>query len=98
MRSAQSNELPPTRKPPSAQAPLFIQLSLGSTNRVPRAIEAPAKLRFALLAVGCGNVLLVPGFVARAEAAGLALGDKAPVRLTSRGDYDRARLVSSALA
>jgi hypothetical protein len=51
-----------------------------------------------LLAVGCGNVVLAPGFVARAEAAGLALGDKAPVRLTSRGVYDRARLVSSALA
>jgi hypothetical protein len=53
---------------------------------------------FALLAVGLGNVVLVLGFVARAEAAGLALGDKAPVRLTSRGDYDRARLVASALA
>jgi hypothetical protein len=43
-------------------------------------------------------VLRVPGFVARAEAAGLALGDKAPVGLTSRGDKDHARLVSSALA
>jgi hypothetical protein len=51
-----------------------------------------------LLADGCGNVVLVPGFVARAEVAGLALGDKAPVRWTSRGDYDHARLVSSALA
>jgi hypothetical protein len=51
-----------------------------------------------LLAVGWRNVVLVPSFVARAEAAGLALGDKAPVRLTSRGDYDRARLVSSARA
>jgi hypothetical protein len=51
-----------------------------------------------LLVDGRSNVVLVPGFVARAEAAGLALGDKAPVRLTSRGDYDHARLVSSALA
>jgi hypothetical protein len=38
------------------------------------------------------------GIVARAECGGLALGDKAPVRLTSRGGYDHARLVSSALA
>ena len=52
----------------------------------------------ASLAAGRANVVWVPGFVARAEAAGLALGDKAPVRLTSRGDTDRARLVSSALA
>jgi hypothetical protein len=50
------------------------------------------------LALCRGNVLGVLGFVARAEAAALAFGDKAPVRLTSRGDYDRARLVSSSLA
>jgi hypothetical protein len=31
-----------------------------------------------LLAVGRGNVVFVPVFVARAEAAGLALGDKGP--------------------
>jgi hypothetical protein len=79
-----------------AQAPRFIQLSPRSTNRAHRAIELRAK--FALLAVGWRNVVLVPSFVARAEAAGLALGDKTPVRLTSRGDYDRARLVSSARA
>jgi hypothetical protein len=53
---------------------------------------------FASLAVGRGNVVWVRRFVAQAEAAGLALGDKAPVRSTSRGDYDRARLVFSALA
>jgi hypothetical protein len=53
---------------------------------------------FALLAVGLGNVVLVLGFVARAEAAGLAPGDKAPVRLTSRADNYRVRLVASALA
>ena len=44
------------------------------------------------------NVLVLSDFVARAEAAGLALGDKAPAMLTSRADNDRARLVSSALA
>ena len=37
-------------------------------------------------------------FVARAEAAGLVLGAKAPVILTSRADNDRARLASGALA
>ncbi|HEY1888542.1 MAG TPA: hypothetical protein VGG86_21245 [Roseiarcus sp.] len=37
-------------------------------------------------------------FVARAEAAGLAPGAKAPVMLTSRADNNRARLVSCALA
>jgi hypothetical protein len=37
-------------------------------------------------------------FVARAEAAGLALEAKAPVMLTSRADNDRARLASCALA
>jgi phosphate butyryltransferase len=50
------------------------------------------------LALGRANVLGVPGFVARAEAAGLVLGAKAPVMLTSRADNDRARLVSRALA
>jgi len=35
-------------------------------------------------------------FVARAEAAGLVLGAKAPVILTSRADNDRARLVMRA--
>ena len=37
-------------------------------------------------------------FVARAEAAGLVVGSKAPVILTSRADNDRARLASCALA
>jgi hypothetical protein len=83
-------------KPRSAQAPRFIQLSPRSTNRVPCAIVALAKFRFA------GRR---PAQCARssrlrraAAAAGLALGDKASVRLTSRGDTDHARLVSSALA
>jgi hypothetical protein len=37
-------------------------------------------------------------FVARAEAAGLALGAKAPNAVTSWADNDRARLASCALA
>ena len=37
-------------------------------------------------------------FVARAEAAGLVMGAKAPVILTSRADNDKARLASCALA
>jgi hypothetical protein len=61
-------------------------------------VQSRRRRRFASLVDGRGNVVWVPGFVARAEAAGLALGDKTPVRLTSRGDYDHARLVSSALA
>ncbi len=59
---------------------------------------------------GRANVLIVPNlesgnmlakeltFVARAEAAGLVVGAKVPVMLTSRADNDRARLVSAALA
>jgi hypothetical protein len=43
-------------------------------------------------------VARVFSFVARAEAAGLAPGTKAPVMLTSRVDNNRARLVSCALA
>ena len=61
-------------------------------------VQSRRRRSLASLVDGCGNVVLVPDFVARAEAAGLALGDKAPVRWTSRGDYDHARLVSSALA
>jgi hypothetical protein len=49
------------------------------------------------LAVGRANVLGVPAFVARAEAAGLAPGNKAPVMATSRADNHRVRLVSGAL-
>ena len=37
-------------------------------------------------------------FIARAEAAGLVVGARIPVMLTSRADNDRARLVSCALA
>src|SRR6202008_2674465 len=46
-----------------------------------------------------GNMLAKqPTFVARAEAAGLVVGAKVPVMLTSRADNDRARLASCAVA
>ena len=62
------------------------------------------------LVAGQADVLIVPNleagnmlakeltFVARAEAAGLVVGAKAPVILTSRADNDKARLASCALA
>ena len=73
-------------------------------------VEAARTKGIASLVAGHANVLIVPNleagnilvkelsFVARAEAAGLVLGAKAPVMLTSRADNDRARLVSCALA
>jgi phosphate butyryltransferase len=49
--------------------------------------------------IEAGNMLAKElTFVARAEAAGLVLGAKAPIMLTSRADNERARLASSALA
>jgi len=49
--------------------------------------------------IEAGNMLAKElTFVARAEAAGLVLGAKVPVMLTSRADNDRSRLASSALA
>jgi phosphate butyryltransferase len=62
------------------------------------------------LVAGQADVLIAPNleagnmlakeltFVARAEAAGLVVGAKAPVILTSRADNDRARLASCAIA
>ncbi len=62
------------------------------------------------LVAGHADILIAPNleagnmlakeltFVAHAEAAGLVLGAKAPIMLTSRADNDRARLGSSALA
>jgi len=62
------------------------------------------------LVAGQADVLIVPNleagnilateltFVARAEAAGLVVGAKVPVILTSRADNDKARLASCALA
>ncbi len=73
-------------------------------------VEAARTKGIASLVAGRANVLIVPNlesgnmlakeltFVARAEAAGLVLGAKAPVMLTSRADNDRARLASCALA
>lgn len=62
------------------------------------------------LVAGHADVLIVPNleagnmlakeltFVAKAEAAGLVMGARAPVMLTSRADNDRARFGSCALA
>src|SRR5215813_3893836 len=62
------------------------------------------------LVAGQADVLIVPNleagnmlakeltFVARAAAAGLVVGARAPVILTSRADNDKARLASCALA
>ena len=73
-------------------------------------IEAARTKGIASLVAGRANVLIVPNleagnmlakeltFVARAEAAGLVIGAKVPVMLTSRADNDRARLASCALA
>jgi phosphotransacetylase/acyl dehydratase len=73
-------------------------------------VEAARTKGIASLVAGHANVLIVPNleagnmlakelsFVARAEAAGLVLGAKAAVILTSRADNDRARLASCALA
>jgi phosphotransacetylase/acyl dehydratase len=73
-------------------------------------VEAARTKGIVSLVAGRANVLIVPNieagnmlakeltFVARAEAAGLVLGAKAPVMLTSRADNDRARLASCALA
>jgi phosphate butyryltransferase len=73
-------------------------------------VEAARTKGIASLVAGQANVLIVPNieagnmlakeltFVARAEAAGLVVGAKAPVMLTSRADNDRARLASCALA
>ncbi len=73
-------------------------------------VEAARTKGIASLVAGHANVLIVPNleagnmlakeltFVARAEAAGLVIGAKVPVMLTSRADNDRARLASCALA
>jgi phosphate butyryltransferase len=73
-------------------------------------MEAAKTKGIASLVAGRADVLVVPNlesgnmlakeltFVARAEAAGLVVGAKAPVILTSRADNDKARLASCALA
>ncbi|MGI6244151.1 MAG: bifunctional enoyl-CoA hydratase/phosphate acetyltransferase [Pseudochelatococcus sp.] len=73
-------------------------------------MEAARTKGITSLVAGRAEILVVPNleagnmlakeltFVARGEAAGLVLGAKAPVMLTSRADNDRARLASAALA
>lgn len=73
-------------------------------------MEAARTKGITSLVAGKAEILVVPNleagnmlakeltFVARAEAAGLVLGAKVPVMLTSRADNDRARLASAALA
>jgi phosphate butyryltransferase len=73
-------------------------------------MEAARTKSIASFVAGRANVLIVPNleagnmlakeltFVARAEAAGLVVGAKVPVILTSRADNDRARLTSCAIA
>jgi phosphate butyryltransferase len=73
-------------------------------------VEAARTKGIASLVAGRANVLIVPNleagnmlakeltFIARADAAGLVLGAKVPIMLTSRADDDRARLASCALA
>ena len=73
-------------------------------------MQAARTKGIASLVAGRANVLIAPNleagnmlakeltFVARAEAAGLVVGARAPIMLTSRADNDRARLVSCALA
>jgi phosphate butyryltransferase len=73
-------------------------------------MEAARTKGITSLVAGHANVLIAPNlesgnmlakeltFVAHAEAAGLVVGARAPVILTSRADNDRARLASCALA
>jgi phosphate butyryltransferase len=73
-------------------------------------MEAARTKGISSLVAGQAEVLIVPNleagnmlakeltFVARAEAAGIVAGARAPVILTSRADNDRARLASCAVA
>jgi len=73
-------------------------------------LEAARTKGISSLVAGRADVLIVPNlesgnmlakeltFIARAEAAGLVVGARVPVMLTSRSDNDRARLASCALA
>ena len=94
-RRVEQRIAPDAKAAPGAGA-RFIQLSLRSTHRVPRAIEAPAKLRLA------GRRPRQCAIGVRLRRAGGSGGTGAwgqsASQVTSRGDYDRARLVSSALA
>jgi phosphotransacetylase/acyl dehydratase len=73
-------------------------------------VEAARTKGIASLVAGRADVLVAPNleagnmlakeltFVARAEAAGLVVGAKVPIMLTSRADDEEARLASCALA
>lgn len=73
-------------------------------------VEAARTKGIVSLVAGRAEVLVVPNieagnmlakqftFVTRADAAGLVVGARVPVMLTSRADNDRARLASCALA
>jgi len=73
-------------------------------------VEAARTKGISSLVAGHADILIAPNlesgnmlakeltFVAHAEAAGLVLGARAPIMLTSRADNDRARLGSAALA
>lgn len=73
-------------------------------------VEAAHTKGIASLVAGRADVLVAPNleagnmlakeltFVARAEAAGLVVGAKVPIMLTSRADDEKARLASCALA
>ena len=73
-------------------------------------IDAARTKGICSLVAGKADILITPNieagnmlakeltFIAKAEAAGIVLGAKVPIMLTSRADNDRARLASSALA
>ena len=73
-------------------------------------VEAARTKGIVSLVAGHANVLIVPNleagnmlakeltFMAQAEAAGIVLGARVPIMLTSRADNDRSRLASCALA
>jgi phosphate acetyltransferase len=73
-------------------------------------LEAAAIKKIASPVAGRANVLIVPdleagnmlakslSFLAKADAAGIVLGAKVPIILTSRADSNMARLASCAVA
>jgi phosphate butyryltransferase len=73
-------------------------------------LEAARTKGIASLVAGRADILIVPNleagnmlakeltFMAQAEAAGIVLGARVPIMLTSRADNDRSRLASCALA
>ena len=80
------------------------------TSKVPSTIEAAAIKHISSRVAGRANVLVVPdleagnmlakslSFLAHADAAGIVLGARVPIMLTSRADSLPARLASCAVA